>query len=272
MKESLQTLVEGAENQLIGRSLVREYLQARILLSLQQAGASIPLAFHGGTALRFLYQLPRYSEDLDFALECRRELYDFRHYLTAIQQDLHTDHYSVMIKWNDQKIVHSALIRFLGLWYELGLSPHANEVLTIKLEIDTNPPSGARVINAQIERYFPLAWQYHDWGSLLAGKIHALLQRSYTKGRDWYDLVWYLTRPDPPQLNLTMLNHALAQSGWEGDSMTELNWREQIAKRCQQLEWKRVIADVEPFLIDEKELVLLQQERILELLQTPHSR
>jgi hypothetical protein len=50
-------------------NLAREYLQARTLLALQQAGAMIPMAFQGGTALRFLFGLPRFSEDLDFALE-----------------------------------------------------------------------------------------------------------------------------------------------------------------------------------------------------------
>jgi hypothetical protein len=44
-----------------GRNLLREYLQARILAELQRAGAMLSLAFQGGTALRFLYGLPRYS-------------------------------------------------------------------------------------------------------------------------------------------------------------------------------------------------------------------
>jgi predicted nucleotidyltransferase component of viral defense system len=56
---------------------VREYLQARILQSLQRAGAMQTLAFHGGTSLRFLYDIPRYSEDLDFALELHPQTYDW---------------------------------------------------------------------------------------------------------------------------------------------------------------------------------------------------
>ena len=62
------------------RAIVREYVQMRILHSLQSAGAMIPLAFHGGTALRLLYRMPRYSEDLDFALERQADQYDFRKY------------------------------------------------------------------------------------------------------------------------------------------------------------------------------------------------
>ena len=125
------------------RAVVREYLQMRILQSLQNAGAMIPLAFHGGTALRLLYHMPRYSEDLDFALERQREQYDLRRYLTAIQRDLQAETYVVEIKLNERHVVHSAFIRFRGLFHRLGLSPHETEVLAIKLEIDTNPPAQA---------------------------------------------------------------------------------------------------------------------------------
>jgi hypothetical protein len=139
----LEAQLAGVATSETQRSAVREYLQMRILQSLQRAGAMIPLAFHGGTALRILYQLPRYSEDLDFALERHPEQYDLRNYLTAIQRDLTAETYVVEIKLSDQKAVHSAFIRFLGLFYRLGLSPHETEVLAIKLEIDTTPPNGA---------------------------------------------------------------------------------------------------------------------------------
>ena len=81
MKAYLRTLIAPAQTKLVAIHLVREYLQARILQSLQRAGAMQTLAFHGGTSLRFLYDIPRYSEDLDFALELHPETYDFRAYL-----------------------------------------------------------------------------------------------------------------------------------------------------------------------------------------------
>jgi len=78
MKEHLAELVRARPTPTHGRNVAREYLQARILGALQRAGAMIPLAFHGGTTLRFLYTSDRYSEDLDFALERNRSRYDFR--------------------------------------------------------------------------------------------------------------------------------------------------------------------------------------------------
>jgi hypothetical protein len=68
MKDYLGQLVRSSPTPGHGWNVTREYLQARILGSLQRAGAMVPLAFHGGTALRFLYAIPRYSQDLDFAL------------------------------------------------------------------------------------------------------------------------------------------------------------------------------------------------------------
>jgi predicted nucleotidyltransferase component of viral defense system len=83
---------------------MREYLQALILQSLQRSGAMTMLAFHGGTALRFLYDLPRYSEDLDFALENPSDRYDFRSFLKETRQDFHKQGYTVELKVNDQRL------------------------------------------------------------------------------------------------------------------------------------------------------------------------
>jgi len=143
------------------RSIVREYLQMRILQSLQRAGAMIPLAFHGGTALRLLYQMERYSEDLDFALERQKDQYDFRKYLDAIQRDMMADTYTVEIKLNDRKVVNSAFIRFRGLLYQLGLTHQENEVIAIKLEVDTNPPANASLATTLVQNHVDVYLQHH---------------------------------------------------------------------------------------------------------------
>ena len=248
MKEYLAELIQKASTPAQARNVAREYLQARILGMLQRAGAMIPLAFHGGTALRFLYSIPRYSEDLDFALEGSRDQYDFRAYLKVIQAGFKAEGYDVSIKVSDQKTVHSAFVRFPGLPYELGLSPHGSEVLAVKIEVDTNPPAGAELATTVIRRYVILQLQHHDRASLFAGKIHAVLQRPYTKGRDLYDLLWYLIDPDWPPPNLTMLNSALQQTDWTGPFLTAENWRLTLHDRLLQLNWDRVMDDVSPLL------------------------
>jgi hypothetical protein len=266
MKDYLLSLVQNAPSAAQGRNLVREYLQARILAALQRAGAMIPLAFHGGTALRFLYLHGRYSEDLDFALEGDRQSYDFRTYLQAIRAELILETYQVELKVSDQKTVHSAFIRFPGLPFELGLSAQRSETLAIKVEVDTRPPAGAGLATTIVRRYVLLQLQHHDQASLLAGKLHAILQRPFAKGRDIYDLLWYLSDPDWPPPNLVLLNNALGQTGWQGETLTDKNWRGVVSERLRRLDWQAIVADVRPFVEAGFDLDLLNLANFEQLL------
>lgn len=226
----------------------------------------IPLAFQGGTALRFLYSIRRYSEDLGFALERSDRGYNFQAYLRAIRSDLTNEGYQVEIKANEQRVVHSAFVRFPGLLHELSLSPHPNEILSIKIEVDTNPPAGAVLETTLVRRYRTLCLQHHDPASLLAGKLHAILQRPYPKGRDLYDLVWYLSDRSWPAPNLVLLNNALRQTGWAGAPLTEADWRTVVRERLKGIDWDRITADVRPFLEIASEADLLTAENAERLL------
>lgn len=266
MKDYLYTLVKQTNSPMDGRNMVREYLQARILGSLQRSGAMIPLAFHGGTALRFLYAHGRYSEDLDFSLEGDRGSYNLRSYLKAIRSDLSSEGYQVEIKLSDQRTVNSAMIRFQGLFYEMGLSPMRSEILAVKIDVDTNPPAGAGLETTVIRRYVVLQLHHHDKASLLAGKLHAISQRSYTKGRDIYDLLLYLSDPTWPEPNLILLNNALAQTNWAGDSLTKDNWKGIVWERLKKQNWTNIIHDVQPFIEPGVDLNLLHLENFEQLL------
>jgi predicted nucleotidyltransferase component of viral defense system len=267
MKEYLVAWLRSATSPVEARNLAREYLQALILQSLQHVGAMNTLAFHGGTALRFLFSLPRYSEDLDFALERKSGSYNFRSYLQAIRKDLEMQGYAVAFKVNDQKTVHSAFVRFTGLLFELKLSPHQDEVLAVKIEVDTNPPAGAALTTSLVRRHVLLNLQHHDRASLLAGKLHAVLQRSHLKGRDLYDLIWYLSDREWPDPNLELLNNALKQTDWSGKILTAENWREIVRSRIESLPWEQALADVQPFLASQQEIELVKKENLLRLLQ-----
>lgn len=262
MKDYLAELVRQSATMVQGRNLAREYMQARILACLQRAGAMIPLAFHGGTALRFLFGHGRYSEDLDFALEGDRETYDFRRYLQEINAEFTREAYTVELKVSDKKPVHSAFVRFPGLLFELGLSAQRGEVLAVKLEVDTNPPAGASLETTVVRRFVLLQLQHHDQASLLSGKLHAILQRPYPKGRDLYDLLWYLSDPNWPSPNLIILNNALAQTGWAGGTLTETNWRTHVWQRIQTLNWENIRTDVRPFIEPGFDLDLLALENL----------
>jgi predicted nucleotidyltransferase component of viral defense system len=266
MKEYLKTLIQSSSSPIEAHNLTREYLQALILQSLQRAGAMTMIAFHGGTALRFLYSLPRYSEDLDFALERKSESYDIRSYLQSIRKDLEAQGYTITLKVNDQKTVHSAFIRFPGLVYELKLSPHQDETLAVKLEVDTNPPGGAVLDTSLVRRHVLLNLHHHDRASLLAGKLHAILQRPYLKGRDLYDLIWYLSDKSWPDPNLVLLNNALNQTKWAGPTLTVENWREIVRSKVELISFEQALDDLQPFLGASEDIGLLTKENLLGLL------
>jgi len=267
MKAYLRELIHPAETNLEAIHIVREYLQARILQSLQRAGAMRPLAFHGGTSLRFLFNMPRYSEDLDFALDRYPEEYDFRKYLNQIEKDFSVEAYDVDLKLNDKRVVHKAFVRFRGLLHELELSGHKTETITVKIEIDTNPPSNTGLTTTSFYRHLPLHLQHHDRATLFAGKLNAVLQRLYLKGRDIYDLWWYLSQPEWPEPNFAYLNSGLAQGEWNGPRLTETNWRNVVCQQLQPVKWRMVLEDVEPFIIVANQELDFNKEQLLKLLQ-----
>ncbi len=269
MKDYLAEIVRASPTPTQARNVVREYLQARLLGALQRTGAMIPLALHGGTALRFLYASARYSEGLDFALERPSADYDLRTYLRAIRAELSAEGYALELKVSDQKVVHSAFVRFAGLLHELDLSPHRSEAISVKIEVDTHPPAGAVLATTLVRRHVTLHLQHHDRATLLAGKLHAILQRPFLKGRDLYDLLWYLGDPNWPAPNLTLLNNALQQTGWTGDSLTEHTWREAVRNRLEGVSWDQAIADVRPFLEPSADPGLVTRENMQRVLEAP---
>jgi hypothetical protein len=266
MKEHLHSLLTNSPDPLQARNQAREYLQGLLLQSLQRAGAMVPLAFHGGTALRFLYGSQRFSEDLDFSLVPGSGPYDFASPLQTIRRDLEAQGYAISLKVSDQKTVQSAFVRFPGLLFDLGLSRHLDETLAVKIEVDTCPPSGARLEVTLVRRTVLLRLQHHDRASLLAGKLHAILQRPFLKGRDVYDLIWYLSDPFWPAPNLPFLNNALAQTGWSGPQLTPETWRGLLRVHLCNISWKLVRLDVEPFLQSPRDAELLTAENLERLL------
>ena len=268
MKEYLRRLITDTADPGLKRSITREYLQARVLQCLQEKGAFINWAFLGGTALRFLYSMPRYSEDLDFSVISTDQPAGFREQLNTIQAVFSAEGYDVSVKLNDRKTVASAFIRFKGLLNELGISPLPDQVLSVKLEVDTNPPAGAVTRTTLVRKYIPLNLHHYDKASLLAGKIHALLSRPYAKGRDLYDLVWYLADRSWPEPNMELLGAALRQTEWPGPEPETGTWRDILRKKMEGLDWKAVTDDVRPFLERGQDVRLLDKSTVLELLQS----
>ena len=266
MKEHLRELVAGADAA-AARNRVREHLQVAILRSLQGAGAMLSLAFVGGTALRVLYRLPRFSEDLDFCL-VHDKTYDLRRYLDAVLSDLKRQGYAPEVaRLRDARTVQAAFVRFPDLLTELGVAQPRTKALAIRVEVDTNPAPGAVLETTLVRpRDVALRLRHHDPASLLAGKLHAILDRQHTKGRDYYDLAWYLSSPTWPEPNLPLLNAALEQTGWNGPTLGPTTWAAAVAARVRAVDWATVRADVAPFLEQPQDATLADRRDLLKLL------
>jgi predicted nucleotidyltransferase component of viral defense system len=266
MKPLLMDILRDEPDDFRRRSTAREYLQARILLALQDHGAFSHWAFVGGTALRFLFRLPRYSEDLDFSLMTPGGDARFEKLMESVRGALALEAYSVELRTRTRDTVASALVKFRGLLHELGLSPHDDEVFTVKVEIDTNPPEGAETETRLVRRFVMLNLLHYDRASLLAGKLHAVLTRKYTKGRDLYDLAWYLSDSSWPDPNFLQLNNALRQTGWDNSPATPENWRHLVSEKLDSVDWKQAIRDVTPFLERKQDAALVSESTIMSLL------
>jgi len=182
LKEPLLQLAGNQPDPSVRLNLVREYLQAVILRSLQEAGAFAAWAFQGGTALRFLYLLRRYSEELDFALELPERDRGFDGVMNAVRRDLHDSGFEVTLKVDTQRTVHTAMVGFPGLVEETGLGAVRRATLRVRVEVDTKPPAGAVMENRLVTRYFPLSLRVHDLGSCMAARFTRFLLGGMRKG------------------------------------------------------------------------------------------
>lgn len=265
MKEYLTEIVKAVPRR-DATNAMREYLQARALQTLQDRGAWRSIAFMGGTALRFLYRIPRFSEDLDFALEDESGGYDFHKLMESIRSQFEHEGYVVELKLSARTTVNKAFIKFPGLEHELGLSPMPDQVFSIKVEVDTSPPVGAGLETTIVRRFVTLRLVHHDKPSLLAGKCAALLMREWLKGRDVYDLVWYLTNPEWPEPNEALLASALVQGGRSDLLGDERAWRHALASRLGQEPWDHVLADTQRFFERPEDAWMLERDTVMKVL------
>jgi predicted nucleotidyltransferase component of viral defense system len=247
-------------------NVLRELLQWEILAAMHGAEAFREVAFVGGTCLRLMHGLRRFSEDLDFSARGG----DGVPFLEGFPREL--GRFLESRGFGDAEVsvgkshgaVRSLWVRFPGVLKEVGASPMASQKIGIKLEFDLNPPPGADFSVQVVSTPALMAVGVHDLPSLMAGKLHAVLARSYTKGRDWYDLLWYLGKKVEP--NIGFLQNALDQqsSKWCADAG---DWRAAARALTLEADWAAIHRDVGPFLESGSEIGMLQEEIFLAALE-----
>ncbi|MFA6569293.1 MAG: nucleotidyl transferase AbiEii/AbiGii toxin family protein, partial [Victivallales bacterium] len=152
-----------------------------------------------------------------------------------------------------------------GLLKEAGLAAIKEQNLSIKLEIDTVPPSGAGIEKTLVTRQRIISMQHYDLPSLMAGKIHALITRRYDKGRDWYDLLWYRGHRPPVEPNQVLLQNALDQTQG-GKVFKAAEWKKGVLQKLDGLDCHTLKEDVLPFLEHPEDAGLFSKENFRSLL------
>ncbi len=242
---------------------LKEILQEIALYGLANANFFKEAIFHGGSALRILYGLPRFSEDLDFLLKNPNPDFNWEPYMDAISSTC--KQYGVRPEIIDKSRVNNTIKKMflkdnsIGKMINLSFVHYPEKKLAIKFEIDTNPPLGSNLEIKFLE--FPLDYSIvaQDLGSSFAGKCHALLCREYIKGRDWYDFTWYVAKKVVP--NFIFLSNALYQQGpWaKQEQIVTPEWFiEAMQQKINSIDWSKASSDVSPFLNmqDKKALAL----------------
>lgn len=239
--------VEDEENAL------KEILQEIAIYALSGAQFFDKAIFHGGTALRILYKLPRFSEDLDFMLSEPNADFNWKPFLKALTNTFET--FGIQPEVTDKSRVDNTIKKLflkddsIGKLLNLSFKHHPGKKLAIKFEIDTNPPAGSTSEIKFLD--FPLDFSVtaHTLSSSFAGKCHALLCRSYVKGRDWYDFGWYISKNITP--NLMFLEAAIEQQGpWKNEAIhITPEWLVQaMSEKIKSIDWNYAAKDVEKFL------------------------
>jgi hypothetical protein len=155
--------------------------------------------------------------------------------------------------------IESAFLKSETIWKELvleqiipqnGLDQKAN--IKIKLEVDTKPPLGFETEEKLLLNPFSFYVKCFTISDLFAGKMHALLFRKWqnnVKGRDWYDLEWYIRKGIP--LNMDhFLVRAKDSGDWNKVTMTENELRKLLNAKIDSVNFGRVKADISRFIPD----------------------
>jgi predicted nucleotidyltransferase component of viral defense system len=240
------------KNHLEEENALKEIVQEIALSSLSRAGFFRSAAFLGGTCLRIMYGMNRFSEDLDFSLLEPDPLFRWGPYIKNIKSDLEAYGFDFKIVDRDKsKIVKSVFLKedSIGNFLKITYRNKSTTTIKIKLEVDTNPPAGATVEQKYTQFPVIVPVTCYDLPSLLAGKSHAILTRKFMKGRDWFDFSWYSTQRTT--LNFDFLLNALIQSKTIKNKNTpvEKKWYLDVFKeKIKETAWSAQKKDVIRFL------------------------
>lgn len=262
-------------------SAIKEILQEIALAGLSRGGFFEKAAFYGGTCLRIFHGLNRWSEDLDFALLSKDPDFKLDDYFPALEKEFKSYGIDISVetrKKDEDASVQSAFLKGNTMTLMMSFFPKSedakrvvsNQKIKIKLEIDTDNPSGG--VTEFKYRMLPAPYevQIFDESTLFAGKIHAIICRDYkhhVKGRDYYDYLFYLGKGS--KFNLAYLENKLKNTGGKignDETLTLERVKELLKERFEVVDYESAKKDVSRFISDQESLKLWKKELFLSTL------
>ena len=249
---------------------LKEIFQEIALLGLWRAKFYEKAAFYGGSALRILYGLDRFSEDLDFTLLNPTKNFSLASYNKAITDELNGFGFHVEVKTKNKNMITNVKSAFLKAESkkqlieietpaEITKRIHPMHTIKIKMEVDTNPPGEFSTEVKTLLQPIPFSVKTLVQPDLFAGKVHAILCRPWqkrVKGRDWYDLVWYVARDTP--INLNHLHQRLIQiKAWnKNKKLTQNDFNNLLTEKIENTDFNNAKKDIAPFINDQSAIKL----------------
>ena len=256
---------------------LREIMQEIALAGLSRGAFFEKAAFYGDTALRIFHGLDRFSEDLDFSLLEVNPKFTPDPFFPAIEAEFDALGLKVSIREKKKTLVNnidSAFLKSDTVWRELvleGTIPQngldQKPSVIIKLEVDREPPLGFETEEKLLVKPVSFYVKCFTLPHLFAGKMHALLFRKWkenVKGRDWYDMEWYIKKGIPLDLNHFVLR-ARDSGDWKEDAITEKGFRDLLKEKITTVKMDRVKADIRRFIVNPGRLDIWSPDYFLDL-------
>lgn len=228
------------------RAILREYLQAIILNSVYKDKSGRNFFFMGGTAMRYFYNLPRFSEDLDFNAS-KLSYKDFEDVVeTAVKQGIVKEGFAARISYKKRGDIFTAEVLFKDAVEKYLISDKRGIDLMIKIEVnhpEWDLDTESRALSMYGYNFVAILMQK---GNLLSEKVCALLGRK--RGRDIYDTLFMLRKKFPFNEDVLRFN---------GINLPVKDTIRDYFKNMDKKELKRLAEQVRPFLFKEDDIELI---------------
>ena len=247
------------------RNAINEVMQEIALAGLYRGGFFDKAAFYGGTCLRIFYGLPRFSEDMDFSLTEKNVEFNIENYFPAVIEEFKASGRDVLITKKEKKVqtkVESAFLKDNTELYDLSFK--TEKEIKIKIEVDTDPPLGFSTEQKLSLMPFSFMTRCFTLPDLYAGKMHALIFRSYknrVKGRDWYDFEWYVRH----DVSLDFAHFQIRAKEFNGLDIDKEEFIKMLKEKIGTTDINVVKRDVMPFIQNPAELDIWSNDYFLQL-------